>query len=127
MHQLPEDGVLLDLIEQGYTQTAIAAMYGVTPQAVSYRKVRLLGSARRELGATSRAVFEAIVAYKRAHDGNSPTIRELSEYVGRVYSVIHHHLQVLERSGLIRLEGAYSARRICVVGGRWEWDEDSAG
>jgi len=126
MGRMPEDRVLLDLLEEGYSQRAIAEMYGVTPQAVSYRKVRLVGSQRRELGATSRRVFEAIVAYKRAHDGNSPTIRGLSECVGRAYSVIYHHLQALERGGLIRLEGG-TARQICVVGGRWEWDEDSAG
>jgi len=81
--------------------------------------------------ATRWAILEAIVAYKRTHDGNSPTVRELSERVGRAPSTIHRQLRILERMGRIRLSGEReSKRRICVVGGRWEVgdaaDEDVA-
>ena len=77
-----------------------------------------------QLYGTRRAILEVIVAYKRAHDGNSPTVQELAQRVGRGTSVIHWQLRVLEQMGLIRLSGDRgSARRICVVGGRWEMDD----
>ena len=127
--KLPDNRVLLDLWEQGCTQTEIAAMYGVTRQAVSqrlsYRSQKRAYRPPPKMTATRRAILEAIVAYKRANDGNSPTVRELSETVGRAYCVVHQHLRVLERMGRIRLLGEWGqARRICVVGGRWELEGD---
>ena len=131
MGKLPGDEMLRDMLSQGLTQAEVAGMYGVTRQAVSWRmghKPR--ARSRRAPGkmtATRRAVLEAIIAYKRANDGNAPTVRELSETVGRAYSVIYQHLRVLEQLGRIRLLGdRWTARRICVVGGRWELEVDDA-
>lgn len=71
-----------------------------------------------------KRIFEFIVDYKRAHDGNSPTSREIVEGAGiSSTSVVHYHLGALEREGKIRL-GDSKSRRIEVVGGEWQWHEE---
>jgi SOS-response transcriptional repressor LexA len=74
--------------------------------------------------ATVEAVFDFIVAYKREHDGNSPTIREIMLACGiSSTSMVVFYLNKLERRGIIRrpepVFGARYANGIEVVGGKW--------
>ena len=75
------------------------------------------------------AVLDAIVVYKQAHDGNSPTIRYLAEATGLTTSQVHKYLGDLSELGAIRLAEGSRAAAIEVVGGRWSvsWsDHDRA-
>lgn len=72
------------------------------------------------------AVLHFIVDYKRAHDGNSPTLREIMAGCGITSkSVASYAVQALAKSGLVRLpagcRGRGVARGIEVIGGRWQW------
>jgi SOS-response transcriptional repressor LexA len=74
-----------------------------------------------------QAVYAFIVQYKFAHDGNSPTVREIMENCHiSSKSVASSQLQKLEHDGKIRL-GIQSkrARSICVVGGQWRLSNES--
>lgn len=65
-------------------------------------------------------VYAYIVSYKMDHDGNSPTIREISAACGfSSTSVADYNLHKLERAKLIRFRKAFRARQIDVVGGKW--------
>lgn len=66
-------------------------------------------------------LFAYIVRYKAAHDGNSPTMREIvgAGVAGASTSVASYTLHALEQQGRIRLSGTTQARSIEVVGGRW--------
>lgn len=65
------------------------------------------------------AVFRFIVAYKRSHDGNSPSTREIMDACGITStSVTRHILSDLARRGRIRLT-AHGSRNIEVPGGKW--------
>lgn len=68
------------------------------------------------------ALYDFIVAYKTAHDGNSPTLREIEASEDAPYNSTSHAseaLRKLEERGQIRLAGAGRARSIEVVGARW--------
>lgn len=64
------------------------------------------------------AVLKFIVQYKIAHDGNSPSLDEISDGLGwNSKSTVHRMLSLLESEGLImRGDGA---RSIEVSGGRY--------
>ncbi len=67
-----------------------------------------------------QAVFDFIVTYKRAHDGNSPTLRQIMN--GRRISstsVVHNILIGLERDGYIRI--LPGSQGIVVIGGAWAY------
>lgn len=65
-------------------------------------------------------VYEFIVSYKREHDGNSPTLRDIMRGVGATTpSVIGYHLKKLKRQGKIDLPDLGQPRGIEVVGGKW--------
>ena len=67
-------------------------------------------------------VFKWIVAFKIAHDGNSPTLAEImQQFQISSKSVAARILANLERAGLIRRMG-YKSRMICVSGGKWTRD-----
>lgn len=68
---------------------------------------------------TRQKVYAFIVAYKAAHDGNSPTIQEIARgaNLSKSGSVIFH-LKKLESLGLIKCSNSIS-RGIQVVGGKW--------
>lgn len=77
------------------------------------------GRARKCRFAVDHKLFNYIVAYKRAHDGNSPTLRQMMRGIGvNSTSVVHSHLRGLERAGLIR-RVKDCPRSIQVVGGQW--------
>lgn len=67
------------------------------------------------------AMLAFIIRYKRAHDGNSPTYREIMRAVGiNSTSVVAYHLDHLEAAGLIeRPQEVGNSRVIEVVGGQW--------
>lgn len=65
------------------------------------------------------ALYEFIVAYKRAYGGRCPTLREISAEMGwRSTSAAHHWLRRLEADGRIGLEDGGS-RGIVIPGERW--------
>jgi SOS-response transcriptional repressor LexA len=74
----------------------------------------------------AQKAFDFIVAYKREHDGNSPTMREIM--VGcqiSSTSMVSFYLDQLEAMGFIRRPeremGNFSAANIEVVGGEWSF------
>lgn len=75
---------------------------------------------------TKRAgdVLRAVVDYKRAHDGNAPSHREIAQILGLSYTGdIKGYLDGLAEDGY--LTTAYATdRHICVVGGVWHCDKD---
>lgn len=66
---------------------------------------------------TRSRMFRYIVLYKRTHDGNSPSIKQIGDAVGISTNVVHSHLRRLEAEGRIVRSG--DARSIMVVGGQW--------
>jgi len=68
---------------------------------------------------TRKKIFEFIVNYKCAHDGQSPTVREIADGLNiPSTSVVHFHLRKLEELGTIEITAGQS-RGIRVPGGRW--------
>ena len=65
------------------------------------------------------AVYRYIVDYKRAHDGNSPTMRELARHFGLSTSIVKHILETLAAEGLLRKSADNVSRAYEVVGGSW--------
>ena len=68
------------------------------------------------------ALFRFIYNYKAAHDGNSPTLREIKASEDAPYKSASHisdALRKLEERGLIRLGPKGATRSIEVVGARW--------
>lgn len=69
------------------------------------------------------SVFNWIVAYKRAHDGNSPTMREIADacHISSLAQV-NYILADLEGKGRLTLSRTTGrTRSICVVGGQWSY------
>jgi hypothetical protein len=69
-------------------------------------------------------VFKFIVDYKHAHDGNSPTMREIMAGCKiSTTSLIFFYLNKLEEQGFIRRfeppNGSRSFAKIEVIGGKW--------
>ncbi len=69
---------------------------------------------------TSERVFRFIVDFKRSHDGNSPTVREVAAGLKMGTTTVAYHLRLLERGGVIRSMGFGFSRGVLVVGGRWK-------
>lgn len=66
-------------------------------------------------------VLRFVVDYKRGHDGNSPSVREIQEGLGwDSTSTVAAALRRLEQAGKVRLTGYPGTRGIEVVGGRWD-------
>jgi SOS-response transcriptional repressor LexA len=67
----------------------------------------------------SEDVYDAIIAYKSAHDGNSPTLRQLGAACG-IASTFHVSLLLtrLEENGLIK-RTPFKPCSIQVVGATW--------
>jgi len=70
---------------------------------------------------TSRdMVFRFLIAYKRDHDGNAPTLREIAQACCLARATVKYHLLLLEKEGRIRWQGG---RAIEIRGGSWEFAE----
>lgn len=71
------------------------------------------GRVRRE------RIYQFVLEYKAAHDGNSPTVREIASGCGlKSLSSVFGHLHNLCKLGQIQIDDTGS-RNIKVVGGRW--------
>lgn len=70
---------------------------------------------------TESMILEYIVAFKTDNDGNSPTIRQICDYLGsNSTSEINRHLNRMAEKGLIkRNTKCGQSRMIAVVGGTW--------
>ena len=66
-------------------------------------------------------MYDFIVAYKAAHDGRSPTIREIGDACDiSSTSVVNYNLAGLARAGFIA-RPAGESRAITVRGGAWRY------
>lgn len=71
------------------------------------------------------AIYQYIVAYKLANDGNSPSVRQIALRCDlSSTSQVDFYLNMLEVQGQIRRidkrDGVDNRRHIAVVGGKWE-------
>lgn len=67
-----------------------------------------------------QAVFDFILKYKQAHDGISPTVREIMEATEyNSTSAVMAALEALRDQGLIKMPIEKRTRQIQVVGGVW--------
>ena len=73
------------------------------------------------LSISCKKIFDFIVTYKRNHDGNSPTGREIMDACNiSSTSMVDFYLNELAKKGKIeRLGGKGASRNIRVVGGSW--------
>ncbi len=72
------------------------------------------------LSARACAVLQAIVAFKQAHDGNSPSMKELAKAVGKAKSSVWQAVQELETADLLQREPG-SSRTLQLTGSAWRW------
>lgn len=76
---------------------------------------------------TREDVFQFLVNYKRTHDGNTPTTREIAEACClSSTSSVRYHLLKLELDDRIRTYGDRQ-RRIEIVGATWDFADGQAG
>ena len=63
-------------------------------------------------------IYNFIVRFKIAHNGNSPTIRQIGDEIGVVStSQVSHYLNQMVRLGKIERDGKF--RMISIPGGQW--------
>jgi repressor LexA len=78
-----------------------------------------------ELGQPTLDILQAIIQYKTAHDGLSPTMRKLAVITGTAStSTIDYHLNRLEEAGMIQRD-PFSSRAIRVTGGEWRYSPET--
>ncbi len=74
-----------------------------------------------------KQVYEFIIAYKEAHDGNSPAFRQIGDACGiSSTSVVNFYLVFLEEQGLVKVERSWQTRSISIVGASWKRPEPAA-
>ncbi len=67
-----------------------------------------------------RQVYDYICDYKQAHDGNSPTFRQIALACGiSSTSVVNFYLVFLEEQGLLKVERSWQTRSIRIIGASW--------
>ncbi len=72
-------------------------------------------------------VYAFIIAYKTAHDGNSPTFRQIGDACGITStSVVNFYLVFLEEQGLVKVERSWQTRSITIIGASWRPPEPAA-
>ena len=81
-----------------------------------------------ELTPREKETLGFIIEFKKSHDGNSPSMREIARGLGynnieTSNSVIWHYVHNLEQKGFIRLPDTLISRSIEVVGGKYTYDE----
>ena len=65
-------------------------------------------------------VLKYIIEHKIAHDGNSPTLRQIGNACDiSSTSVVNYTLNKLVKAKLIRIDRSFTSRYIEVVGGKW--------
>lgn len=101
------------------TEAPIAVGFPFTRTPTMSERQRLAVAAARQ------RVYRFIIQFKRDHDGNSPSSREIADGTGILSTnSVHYHLRMLEKQGKIHIE-RHLARRITVIGGRWTCKEGS--
>jgi hypothetical protein len=73
---------------------------------------------------TTERVFRYVVEFKRAHDGISPTVREIAGGCRLGTTTVVNHLRILQQQKKIRAMGFGYSRGIVVAGGRWVITEE---
>jgi SOS-response transcriptional repressor LexA len=69
-----------------------------------------------------KQVFDFIVNFKAAHDGNSPSFCDIKQACGlRSKNSVSYHMVKLVKAGTIEYDGQ---RMIAVTGGRWKEPAD---
>lgn len=75
---------------------------------------------RKNTNIRYQKIFDCIVAFKMAHDGNSPTFREIGESIGcNSSSLISIYLDRMEILGMIKRDQLGASRNIEIPGGKW--------
>jgi FaeA-like protein len=69
---------------------------------------------------TREQIFAFLVRYKRGHDGNSPTTRDIADACSTSISTASYHLDRLETDNRIRRLGQHH-HQIEIVGGVWQF------
>lgn len=67
---------------------------------------------------TRNRVFDFICTFKAAHDGNSPSIRDIAHACHLAKSTVDYHLRLLELEGRINWN-IHQRRAIEVIGAVW--------
>ena len=84
----------------------------------------MLGENNIELNIPTRMkVYRFVVNFKASHDGLAPTVREIGAALHLCPSNVHHHLEELQKQGLIAFIGSCQSRGIVVCGGSWRAPE----
>lgn len=65
-----------------------------------------------------KAIYDAIVEFKKEHDGCTPSYAHIAEMTGITKSTIHYNVGKLEDAGHIRRPFG-SAQHIEIVGAHW--------
>lgn len=73
---------------------------------------------KQDTNSTRETIFEFLVQYKREHDGNTPSTREIAEACCLSISGVNYHLFRLEVGDRIRISED-GRRNIEVTGGAW--------
>jgi hypothetical protein len=60
-----------------------------------------------------------IIGFKKTHDGNSPTMRQIANSFGCSISTVHRYLYRMVARGFIALNGDGKSRMIEVIGAQW--------
>ena len=60
------------------------------------------GPIMKESGDTCHRILEYIVSYKREHDGNSPSYRQIGSQVQRGLATVAYHIAHLRDLGVVR-------------------------
>lgn len=70
---------------------------------------------------TDLRVLEAIRNYKLAHDGNSPTLSDLSKTLKMVKSNVLYCVRKLENAGLLKVDHCPKRLGFILLGGRYTY------
>jgi hypothetical protein len=79
----------------------------------------ILAAMCNPLSVTAQAVWQAIIAYKKSHDGISPAMQDLANLAGCSKTRSWHAIGELEAAGLLQRLGG--GRGLMVHGGQWRW------
>lgn len=78
---------------------------------------------KEELALKDEAIFQFVMQYKKEHDGNSPSMREIVEGCGfDNVSVVYNGVKRLVQRGKFKDPVYRRSRGIEVVGGRWVYE-----
>ena len=77
----------------------------------------------KESGVTYHWILRFIVSYKKEHDGNSPSYRQIALRVGRCLATVAYHIESMRNLGLIR-PGTGGQRPLELEHGRYDYGDD---